>query len=183
MPAGEADRELKLGPGGLRDVEFAVQLLQLVHGRADESLRSPATLAALDALAAGGYVGRADAAELAAAYRFLRTRRAPAPAAPAAPHPPVPEDPADAAPARPALDGAADAADPVGRPTLDRRQWRRHAREVRRLHEKLFYRPLLDAVARLPGRGGPAHARARRGPGSRRSATPTRPARCATSRR
>jgi glutamate-ammonia-ligase adenylyltransferase len=29
-------------------------------------------------------------------------------------------------------------------------QWRQHAREARRLHEKLFYRPLLDAVARLP---------------------------------
>ncbi len=39
LPADEAGRELKLGPGGLRDIEFAVQLLQLVHGRADESLR------------------------------------------------------------------------------------------------------------------------------------------------
>jgi glutamate-ammonia-ligase adenylyltransferase len=67
-----ADRELKLGPGGLRDVEFAVQLLQLVHGRADESLRSPTTLDALAALADGGYVGRDDAANLGASYRFLR---------------------------------------------------------------------------------------------------------------
>jgi [glutamine synthetase] adenylyltransferase / [glutamine synthetase]-adenylyl-L-tyrosine phosphorylase len=42
--------------------------------------------------------------------------------------------------------------------------WRRHARQVRRLHEKLFYRPLLDAVARLPSdaaRLTPAEARAR----------------------
>src|SRR5690606_13784511 len=46
----EADRQLKLGPGGLRDVEFAVQLLQLVHGRADETLRSASTLEALAAL-------------------------------------------------------------------------------------------------------------------------------------
>ena len=38
--------------------------------------------------------------------------------------------------------------DPVAE--LDK-QWRRHNREVRRLHEKLFYRPLLDAVAKLPG--------------------------------
>ena len=37
-----ADREIKRGPGGLRDIEFAVQLLQLVHGRGDESLRSAA---------------------------------------------------------------------------------------------------------------------------------------------
>src|SRR5260370_12501561 len=43
-------------------------------------------------------------------------------------------------------------------------EWRRHARQVRRLHEKLFYRPLLDAVARLPSdaaRLTPAEARAR----------------------
>ena len=72
LPAAEAGRELKLGPGGLRDIEFAVQLLQLVHGRADESLRDPGTLPALSALAAGGYVGRADAAAMASAYRFLR---------------------------------------------------------------------------------------------------------------
>ena len=72
IPAAQVDRELKLGPGGLRDVEFAVQLLQLVHGRSDATLRSGTTLDALQALAAGGYVGRADAAQLDDAYRFLR---------------------------------------------------------------------------------------------------------------
>ena len=41
LPASEAARQLKLGPGGLRDIEFAVQLLQLVHGRTDETLREP----------------------------------------------------------------------------------------------------------------------------------------------
>ena len=41
VPAKDADRQLKLGPGGLRDVEFSVQLLQLVHGRSDVMLRSP----------------------------------------------------------------------------------------------------------------------------------------------
>ena len=61
------------GPGGLRDVEFAVQLLQLVHGRTDDMLRSPNTLAALEALSTYGYVGRGDAAGLERAYRFLRT--------------------------------------------------------------------------------------------------------------
>ena len=44
LPARQAGHELKLGPGGLRDIEFAVQLLQLVHGRTDETLRVPATL-------------------------------------------------------------------------------------------------------------------------------------------
>src|SRR5579864_5973745 len=73
LPPRQAGRELKLGPGGLRDIEFAVQLLQLVHGRTDETLRAAATLDALAALARGGYVGRDDAASLAAAYRFLRS--------------------------------------------------------------------------------------------------------------
>ncbi len=72
LPKNMAGRELKLGPGGLRDIEFAVQLLQLVHGRADDRVRAPGTLPALAALADGGYVGRADAEDLAAAYRFLR---------------------------------------------------------------------------------------------------------------
>src|SRR5579863_6431769 len=44
LPPRQAGRELKLGPGGLRDIEFAVQLLQLVHGRTDETLHAPATL-------------------------------------------------------------------------------------------------------------------------------------------
>ena len=72
IPADVADRELKLGSGGLRDVEFAIQLLQLVHGRADETLRAGATLPALAALHEGGYVGGDDAVSLADAYRFLR---------------------------------------------------------------------------------------------------------------
>ena len=72
IPRHHADRELKLGRGGLRDVEFTVQLLQLVHGRTDESLRVASTLEALEALAAGGYVARSDAAELEEHYCFLR---------------------------------------------------------------------------------------------------------------
>jgi [glutamine synthetase] adenylyltransferase / [glutamine synthetase]-adenylyl-L-tyrosine phosphorylase len=66
-------RQVKLAPGGLRDIEFAVQLLQLVHGRHDVALRVPNTLAALAALAEGGYVGEDDAALFAEAYVFLRT--------------------------------------------------------------------------------------------------------------
>jgi [glutamine synthetase] adenylyltransferase / [glutamine synthetase]-adenylyl-L-tyrosine phosphorylase len=138
----DVDREVKLGPGGLRDVEFSVQLLQLVHGRADESLRSPTTMIALDALAVGGYVGRDDAKRLAEAYRFLRTvehrlqlqylRRTHL----------LPSTDAE-------LRWLARA---MGFRELEewQREYDRHIREVRRLHEKLFYRPLLDAVARLP---------------------------------
>ena len=82
VPARIADRELKLGPGGLRDVEFSVQLLQLVHGRSDVMLRSPTTMTALEALATWGYVGRDDAATLG--------RRLPLPAHAGAPPPAVP---------------------------------------------------------------------------------------------
>ncbi|OFT83661.1 bifunctional [glutamine synthetase] adenylyltransferase/[glutamine synthetase]-adenylyl-L-tyrosine phosphorylase [Corynebacterium sp. HMSC29G08] len=75
VPEGVRSRELKLGYGGLRDVEFAVQLLQLVHGRIDATLRTPATrntIDALEALSQGGYVGREDTKALIGAYEFLR---------------------------------------------------------------------------------------------------------------
>nr|WP_189179821.1 bifunctional [glutamine synthetase] adenylyltransferase/[glutamine synthetase]-adenylyl-L-tyrosine phosphorylase [Microbispora rosea] len=158
VSAGEADRQIKLGPGGLRDIEFAVQLLQLVHGRSDPLLRRRATLSALAALSRGGYVGRDDAKALAEAYTFLRQvehllqlhrlRRTHV----------VPSDTADLRRLGRALGMTAD---PVGAFTTT---WRRHALEVRRLHEKLFYRPLLQAVARLPEtevRLSPAAATAR----------------------
>jgi glutamate-ammonia-ligase adenylyltransferase len=145
VPRRDADRDLKLGRGGLRDVEFAVQLLQLVHGRADEALRSRSTLGGLAALTAGGYVGREDGAALAASYRFLRTlehrvqlhrlRRTHL----------VPSAERDLRWLGRSLGLRAD----PERQLTD--QLRRHRGEVRRLHEKIFYRPLLQAVARLPG--------------------------------
>ncbi|MEU3218570.1 bifunctional [glutamine synthetase] adenylyltransferase/[glutamine synthetase]-adenylyl-L-tyrosine phosphorylase [Streptomyces sp. NPDC006971] len=158
IPADRVDREIKLGPGGLRDVEFAVQLLQLVHGRSDSALRSGTTLEALRALAAGGYVGRVDAAQLDDAYRFLRAmehrvqlyrlRRTHL----------VPEDEPDLRRLGRSLGMRTD---PI---TELNQTWRRHTSVVRRLHEKLFYRPLLDAVAQLaPGesRLSPEEARHR----------------------
>jgi len=67
------DRELKRGRGGIRDVEFAVQLLQLVHGRLDPGIRERSTLGALAELGSAGYVSTDDARKLADHYRFLRT--------------------------------------------------------------------------------------------------------------
>jgi len=149
LPAAIAPRELKLGPGGLRDVEFAVQLLQLVHGRADETLRSSTTLSALAALSAGGYVGRTDAETLTSAYRFLRTvehrlqlqrlRRTHL----------LPEDVTERRWLARSL-GFRAAGGSSALELLDA-ELAAHTREVRRLHEKLFYRPLLHAVARVPG--------------------------------
>jgi glutamate-ammonia-ligase adenylyltransferase len=149
IPPAQAERELKLGRGGLRDVEFAVQLLQLVHGRADASLRSGGTLPALTALSAGGYVGRDDAATLIASYRFLRTvehrlqllrlRR-------------THLLPTDEQQLRWLARSLGYKPDPRGSAVdVLRAELALHTREVRRLHEKLFYRPLLSAVARVPG--------------------------------
>jgi glutamate-ammonia-ligase adenylyltransferase len=70
---GLTDRELKRGRGGIRDIEFAVQLLQLVHGGADPQLRVRPTLPALAELASAGYLDALDASRLSLAYRFLRT--------------------------------------------------------------------------------------------------------------
>ena len=143
VSAKDGDRQLKLGPGGLRDVEFSVQLLQLVHGRSDITLHSPTTLEALEALATWGYVARADASALASAYVFLRTlehrlqlyllRRTHV----------MPTDRDDL---RRIARSMGFRTDPV---VELNQEWQRHAVEVRRLHEKLFYRPLLEAVARL----------------------------------
>ena len=69
---GLADREVKRGPGGIRDIEFTAQLLQLVHGHLDPALRSPTTLETLRELAGAGYVAEDDAATLTESYRFLR---------------------------------------------------------------------------------------------------------------
>src|SRR5690606_22457274 len=71
IPPDDVPYQLKLGPGGLRDIEFTVQLLQLVHGVSDETLRTRGTLESLEALAAGGYIGRVEAAAFGEQYRTL----------------------------------------------------------------------------------------------------------------
>ncbi len=158
VPAADADRQLKLGLGGLRDVEFTVQLLQLVHGRLDSSIRSPNTLGALRALAGAGYVGRDDAAKLSVCYRFLRLmehriqlfrlRRTHL----------LPTAPADLRRLARSMGFTADGVDGL------MTRWRHTRRDVRHLHEALFYRPLLPATARLSAEDvslAPAAARAR----------------------
>ncbi len=70
--AAIAGYNVKLGRGGIREIEFLVQTLQLVWGGRDPALRVPATLEALRLLARAGHLGRRTAAALAAAYRFLR---------------------------------------------------------------------------------------------------------------
>ncbi len=143
LPAREADRELKLGRGGLRDVEFAVQLLQLVHGRSDVMVRSPNTLIALEQLATWGYVGRDDAATLTKAYKFLRTLEHRIQVSKMRRTHVLPEDSEEQRVLGRSMGYLQDPIDELNR------EWRKFAGEVRRIHEKLFYRPLLNAVARL----------------------------------
>ncbi len=142
LPSRDAKHEIKLGAGGLRDVEFSVQLLQLVHGRADERLRLRGTFEALTALVDHGYVGRADGFDLGKAYRLqrllehriqlFRLRR-------------THQMPADAVNQR-------WLARSIGLPETDELMhlWRATTRRVLRLHERLFYSPVLAAVARIP---------------------------------
>ncbi|WP_172120154.1 bifunctional [glutamine synthetase] adenylyltransferase/[glutamine synthetase]-adenylyl-L-tyrosine phosphorylase [Actinomyces faecalis] len=141
---GHEDLRIKLGPGGLRDVEFTVQLLQLVHGRADESLRVRPTLSALAALRAGGYVSREDAALLDEGYRtlrllehrsqLLRLRR-------------THELPGREENLR--CVGRGIDRDHLAAPQALRDLFHTVRRRVRRVHESVYYRPLLGAAASL----------------------------------
>jgi [glutamine synthetase] adenylyltransferase / [glutamine synthetase]-adenylyl-L-tyrosine phosphorylase len=151
--AGKEAVEVKRGRGGIRDVEFAVQLLQLVHGRRDERLREPNTLRALGVLADHGYVAEADAEELAEAYRFLRRLEHRLQIVRDLQTHELPTD-------RAALGVLARSMGLASATALAAEHERRTA-QVRGLHERLFYRPLLEAFA------GPATPR----PGVEREAT------------
>ena len=146
VPAGMRTREIKLGTGGLRDVEFAVQLLQLVHGRNDESLHVASTVDALAALGDGGYIGRDDTANLTASYEFLRLLEHRLQLQRLKRTHMLPDDDDDealrwlarAAHVRP--DGTHDALGVL------REELKRQNMRVSRLHAKLFYQPLLESV-------------------------------------
>ena len=142
---GLTDREVKRGRGGIRDIEFAVQLLQLVHGRLDPDLRSPTTLTALAELGTAGYVDEDDAGQLADAYRFLRSLE----------HRLQLRDSTQVY-AMPVADeerrriarslGLRDAAGASAVEQLDA-ALARHQATVRTIHERLYFRPLLEAFA------------------------------------
>ena len=142
---GAGPTDIKRGRGGIRDIEFAVQLLQLVHGRFDAELRVPSTLAAIEALHRHEYIDDEESGRLSSAYRFLRsvehwlqlrdlkqTHRLPT-----------------GAEGREWLGRALGfTGDPSAE--LDRRL--AEVREVvRDLHERLYFRPILDSLAGLDG--------------------------------
>lgn len=146
IPADEVDVQLKLGPGGLRDVEFTIQLLQLVHGHGDDRVRQPDTLGALAALAQYGYIGRVEAAEFGRDYRLLRVieHRVQLERLQRTHLMPRDDD-------RLRVLARATGLAPSAGELIDR--WQQTKIAVRSLHERLFYRPLLSAVAALPDDG------------------------------
>ena len=144
IPADERDVQLKLGPGGLRDVEFTIQLLQLVHGQHDPEVRQRATLPALVALAAQGYIGRVEAEEFSRDYRFLRLLEHRLQLSRLIRTHLMPRDDDAVRVLARATGLYASAVELTD-------AWQRTKHEVRTLHERLFYRPLLSAVAALPG--------------------------------
>ena len=146
IPGDELEYQLKLGPGGLRDIEFTIQLLQLVHGQTDAEVRQGATLPALAALAEQGYIGRVESAEFARDYRFLRLLEHRLQLAKLRRTHLMPSDPDAVRILARATGLTSSGADLI-------EQWSRTKRAVRSLHERLFYRPLLSAVAALPEDG------------------------------
>ncbi|WP_370592465.1 bifunctional [glutamine synthetase] adenylyltransferase/[glutamine synthetase]-adenylyl-L-tyrosine phosphorylase [Rothia sp. ZJ1223] len=147
IPAAEVDRQIKLGPGGLRDVEFTVQLLQLVHGRTDESVRTQTTTDSLLALSKASFIGRNDAQQFLHDYKFLRTmehriqllhlRRTHL--MPAKEH------------EQRILARSLSSPQDIGALNAESllKECQKIKRSVRSLHERLFFRPLLAAVAHL----------------------------------
>lgn len=143
IPAEDVEYQIKLGPGGLRDVEFTAQLLQLVHGQTDESVRNRGTIESLEALAERGYVGRPEAISFAQNYRLLRTLEHRIQLRDLARTHLMPRDEESIRAIARGSRLASTAADLI-------ESWQRVKHEVRELHERLFYRPLLSAVAKLP---------------------------------
>ncbi|MGQ0743777.1 MAG: bifunctional [glutamine synthetase] adenylyltransferase/[glutamine synthetase]-adenylyl-L-tyrosine phosphorylase [Acidimicrobiales bacterium] len=141
---GLSEREIKRGRGGIRDIEFSIQLLQMVHGPADPALRSAATLATLAEMERAGYVDSADAVALEAAYRLLRTVEHRLQL--------VHEQQVHTLPTR------AEAVERLARTTgyrdspagtageLFLADVGRNRAAVRSIHQHLFFRPLLDAL-------------------------------------
>jgi glutamate-ammonia-ligase adenylyltransferase len=143
IPADERHFQLKLGPGGLRDIEFTIQLLQLVHGQHDPEVRQQATLPALVALAAQGYIGRVESAEFSRDYRFLRLLEHRLQLSRLTRTHLMPRD-AEAVRVLARATGLYTSSAELTE------AWNQTKHEVRTLHERLFYRPLLSAVAALP---------------------------------
>jgi len=147
---GMSGREIKRGPGGIRDIEFAVQLLQLVHGRNDPDIRDRSTLGALSELSEAGYIGADDESTLANAYRFLRLVEHRLQLVEEEQTHDVPVDPTARRHLARVLGFLDDTSSAAGEKFDE--ALRSCQREVRAVHERLFFRPLLETFAALDSR-------------------------------
>jgi len=138
-------RQLKLGPGGIRDIEFTVQLLQLVHGHLDEDLRSPTTLTTLTTLDEAGYINSDDASAMSESYRLLRTIEHRLQLVDEQQVHTMPDSPTDIDRIARVM-GKIDAPDGTAGEQLSRTLAHSQA-TVRAIHQRVYFRPLLEAFA------------------------------------
>lgn len=142
--AGASRDDIKRSPGGIRDIEFTIQLLQLVHGRFDTDLRVTATMPAIRELGSHGYIEEGEAKRLLVSYTFLRdvehriqlwdlqqTHRLP-----------------ESAQARERIGRSLGFVDDPGRQLNERLAEVRS--DVRQLHQRLYFRPILDSLVGVP---------------------------------
>lgn len=141
LPKEQLETNIKLGHGGLRDVEFTVQLLQLVHGRVDDSVRKKNTLSAIEALTKASYLGRRDAQAFSANYRFLRSVEHRLQLRSLKRTHLLPDSSNQRELAR--------AMDPSRDPQEFSKALAESKKTVKEMHENVFFRPLLNLVAEL----------------------------------
>lgn len=142
--AGAPRDDIKRSPGGIRDIEFTIQLLQLVHGRFDDDLRVRPTLEAIRRLGSHGYIEEDEATRLISSYSFLRdvehrvqlwnlqqTHR-------------IPRN-------REGMERVGRSLGLMGNPAEALSERLATIRsDVRNLHERLYFRPILDSLVGLP---------------------------------
>lgn len=132
--------DIKRSRGGIRDIEFSVQILQLVHGRVDTDLRVTATLDAIAALRDHGYIDADEAAKMDDAYRFLRTVEHRLQLRELKQTHSLPSDASGKEWLARALGFTANPAEQLEARLAEVRS------NARDLHERLYFRPILDAL-------------------------------------
>lgn len=136
--------DIKRSRGGIRDIEFAVQILQLVHGRFDTDLRVASTLEAVAALDRHDYIQSEEAQRLATAYRFLRDLEHRIQLWDMKQTHELPTAEEERARLGRSLGFTGDPAGGLEERLSEVRN------DVRDLHERLYFRPILDSLVGVP---------------------------------
>lgn len=139
-----APSDLKRSRGGIRDIEFAVQMLQLVHGQFDEDLRAGSTLDAIEAMSRHEYIEQAEGERLAESYRFLREIEHRLQLWDLQQTHSLPSTPEAMARIGRSMGFTGDPAEEL------RSRLAEVKAAARDLHERLYFRPILDSLAGVP---------------------------------